>query len=282
MKLFTQISPLNEAISKLKTNRLVIGFVPTMGALHNGHLSLVEMAKKECDVTIVSIFVNPTQFNNKHDLATYPSNFDRDKQMLEESDCDFLFAPSISEIYPQGEVKKSYSFNGLDMIFEGAKRPGHFDGVCTIVHRLLSITQADKAYFGQKDFQQLAIVRQMVNQLKLNTDIVEGPTIRESDGLAMSSRNQLLNSKQRQAAPIIFKTLLEAKQSYGQRPIKAILKTITNTINSQDDMQVDYVDIVNPNNLKSIKSPDYNTQAHILVAVFVGAVRLIDNLALND
>ena len=154
--------------------------------------------------------------------------------------------------------------------------------MCTIVHRLLSITQADKAYFGQKDFQQLAIVRQMVNQLKLNTDIVEGPTIRESDGLAMSSRNQLLNSKQRQAAPIIFKTLLEAKQSYGQRPIKAILKTITNTINSQDDMQVDYVDIVNPNNLKSIKSPDYNTQAHILVAVFVGAVRLIDNLALND
>lgn len=281
MKLFTHTSTLTETISKLKTDGLQIGFVPTMGALHKGHLSLVKKANDECDITIVSIFVNPTQFNNKQDLATYPTNLDKDKVMLKESESDILFAPSVSEIYPNGEVTNTYNLNGLDLVYEGAKRPGHFDGVCTVVHRLLSITQADRAYFGQKDFQQLAIIRQMVNETTLQTKIIEGPTIRESSGLAMSSRNQLLSAHDRKYATIIYKLLTEAKQSYGKRPISDILTTITKTINSQKNMIIDYVDIVNPRNLKPIKSSTHIVEAHILIAVFIGEVRLIDNLALN-
>ena len=282
MKLITHTDALNRVVSNFKNNHLSIGFVPTMGALHEGHLSLVEMAKKQCNISIVSVFVNPTQFNSKSDLSSYPSNIEKDKFLLEQSQCDILFFPSVSEIYPNGEIKNTYFLNGLDKMYEGAKRPGHFDGVCTIVHRLLSLTKADKAYFGQKDFQQLAIVKQLVHQTKLKTQIIEAPTKREHDGLAMSSRNQLLNPQQRKIAPTIYQALVEAKQSYGRLKIDDIIHKVKSRMNTHKEIKLDYVDIVDAQNLKPIKTFDPKVKAYMLIAVFLGKVRLIDNLALND
>lgn len=282
LKVIDDISSLNHSISSSKSNNLCVGLVPTMGALHEGHLSLVKLASTQCDLTIVSLFLNPTQFNDKNDLTNYPSDIESDMTLLENEKCDILFVPNTAEMYPNGLITNSYELNGLDKAFEGAKRDGHFDGVCTIVHRLLKITKADKAFFGQKDFQQLAIIRQLVQTLHLSTDIIAGPTIREKDGLAMSSRNQLLSKSQRQRASIIHEVLLKAKHLYGQLTISAILNQIKEHIDTQAEMILDYVDIVHSHSLEPIKTFDYQDRAHILIAVYVGKVRLIDNLALND
>jgi len=256
--------------------------VPTMGALHEGHLSLVKLAQKDCDLVVCSIFINPTQFNDSNDLENYPITIEEDIKLLEEQSCDILFLPNVTEMYPQGLNTKQYLLNGIDKVLEGRKRPGHFDGVCTIVHRLFSIVKPNTAYFGEKDFQQVAVIRQMVNSLSLPIQINTGKTIREKDGLAKSSRNTLLSTTQRKKAAHVYASLQKIKSLYGKVDCAQLKEMIKDDVNQVQDMQLDYVEIVNPHSFSPLQGQGTNEEAVALIAVFLGKVRLIDNLSLND
>lgn len=282
MDVYKSVKSLKKRISALQVQKLTIGFVPTMGALHDGHLSLVKRAKEESDIVVVSIFVNPTQFNNSDDLENYPITLNEDISLLENKQCDILFCPSTLEMYPNGNITREYSLNGLDTILEGEKRPGHFDGVCTIVHNLFDIVSPNKAFFGEKDFQQLAIIKHLVKTLSLDIEILSCPTVREADGLAKSSRNKLLNSREIELAPLIYKSLKKAKDLYHKKDIMELKAVVKNEIDSCKDMSLDYIEIVNSESLKPIKSKPIHELAYILIAVYLGNVRLIDNLPLND
>ena len=282
MRVLTNINSLNQLLDNSRVNNKIIGFVPTMGALHEGHLSLVKLAQKDCDEIVCSIFINPTQFNDYNDLENYPITIEEDIKLLEEISCDILFLPNITEMYPQGLNTKHYKLNGIDEILEGQKRPGHFDGVCTIVHRLFSILKPNTAYFGEKDFQQVAVIKQMVNSLSLPVQIKTGRTIRDKDGLAKSSRNTLLSTTQRKKATYIYASLQKMKLLYGKVDCAQLKEMIKYDLNLIEDMQLDYLEIVNPHNFKSVKGNDSNEEAVALIAVFLGKVRLIDNLSLND
>ncbi len=270
-----------ELKTKLKKQRTQkkIGFVPTMGALHQGHLSLIQCSKKNNHITIASIFVNPTQFNNKKDLKKYPRDEQKDLQKLETSGCDIVFIPTTEEMYPD-DMQTNYDFKGLDKVMEGKYREGHFNGVAQIVSKLFEIVKPDKAYFGQKDFQQVAIINFLnTNYLKhLNIDIIACDILREDDGLAMSSRNQLLSKEHRIASPIIQKTLSKYIKQYQNYSVKELLKLITDEINRHPLLKVEYIDIVDNKTLKTVNQI-YEGKTTACIAVFAGNVRLIDNVS---
>ena len=282
MQVVKKINSLNQILEKSRIRNKSIGFVPTMGALHAGHLSLVKLAQEDCDIVVCSIFINPTQFNDSSDLENYPSDIEEDILLLEEQSCDILFIPNVQEMYPQGPVTEQYLLNGIDKVLEGRKRPGHFDGVCTIVHRLFSIVKPNTAYFGEKDFQQVAVIRQMVNSLSLPIQINTGKTIREKEGLAKSSRNTLLSTTQRKKAAHVYSSLQKIKSLYGKIDCTQLKEMIKDDLNQVHDMRLDYIEIVNPHTFSPIQGKGTNEEAVALIAVFLGKVRLIDNLSLND
>lgn len=278
MKIIESIKEFQTEIEFLKTEGKTIGFVPTMGALHDGHLALVNQSVTENDCCIVSIFVNPTQFNNPIDLEKYPRDINRDANLLRNVGCDILFAPKASDIYDANELNNRFHFDfgGLDTVMEGRFRPGHFNGVVQIVSKLFDLTQPTKAYFGEKDFQQLAIIHQMVKVMNYTIEIVDCPIVREASGLAMSSRNERLSSEQRLNASEISKVLFESCNFVPKLSPSEIIKTVIDKINLVSGLRVEYFDIVNVTTLLSIKS--WSEPAVGCIAVFCGEVRLIDNI----
>ncbi len=257
-----------------------IGFVPTMGALHQGHISLVERAVCENQTVVTSIFVNPTQFNDAHDLERYPQTLEADLALLEKAGCHLVFAPSVSEVYPEPDTRK-FDFGKLETVMEGKHRPGHFNGVAQVVSKLFEMVNPDKAYFGLKDFQQLAIIKDMVKQLQLNVEIVSCPIVREENGLAMSSRNELLTPEQRENAVGISKTLFGAKELAEGKSVSELKRWAVETINKNPFLNVEYIEIVNSETLQATDNWDEEGTKIICAAVFCGKVRLIDNVVLN-
>lgn len=270
----------NELISLLNTYKSKgkkIGFVPTMGALHEGHLSLVKESKNYSDITVVSIFVNPTQFNDPEDLKRYPRTLNEDIELLKTVDCDVVFAPSVEEIYPEPDTRK-FDFGYLESVMEGAKRPGHFNGVGQVVSRLFDIVKPQKAFFGMKDFQQIAIIKTMVKQLQYDIEIIPCPIIREENGLAKSSRNTLLDENHKKSAPHIYATLKAAKDLTHQMKVSELKKWITDEINQDPYLETEYVEIVDDTTLKIIEDWSQQGRKVACVAVYAGKIRLIDNI----
>lgn len=276
MKLYTTISSFREALEEDQAKGLKIGFVPTMGALHKGHLSLVEIAGTMSDIVVVSIFVNPNQFNDSRDLANYPRTLEADMKLLSTCRCDYLFYPAVEEIYPVPDTR-TFEFGNLETVMEGKFRPGHFNGVAQVVSRLFEIVRPDTAFFGEKDFQQLAIIKDLVRQLKLNIHIVPCQIVREADGLAMSSRNKLLLPQHREEAPLIFRTLQEAKKLSSGKSVAEIKEFVINKINSGSLLKVEYFEIVDDTTLLSIENWSDPGIKVGCIAVFAGKIRLIDN-----
>jgi pantoate--beta-alanine ligase len=281
MKLVSTVSELQSALKDFWTNSQSIGFVPTMGALHEGHLALVDRAGRENDIVVVSIFVNPTQFNDKNDLKRYPRNLEADTEQLSKFKCDFVFAPSVEEVYPFPDTRK-FNFGNLETVMEGRFRPGHFNGVAQVVSRLFEIIKPDSAYFGLKDFQQLAIIKELVRQLKLPIAIIPCEIVRESDGLAKSSRNMLLTPDCRNAAPLIHQTLLKANELKNGKSVEQIKEMVVNDINANPFLEVEYFEIVDETQLLPVISWIEPTQKIGCVAVFAGNVRLIDNIKFDN
>lgn len=279
MEVYEKIIDFQKALEANISDK-TIGFVPTMGALHEGHLSLIKQAKKENDLVVVSIFVNPTQFNNADDLKNYPKTLESDLNWLKADKCDFVLVPNVKEMYPNGEISESFSFDGLEQLMEGEFRPGHFNGVGTIVKRLLEIVNPTNAYFGEKDYQQLLIIKKLVKLLHLKVTIVSCPIFREVHGLAMSSRNELLTSSQRQEALLIFKTLIHIKSNFNKKPLNQLYDDVEIAFKLHPFFKLEYFVIADAETLlpvdKIIKTKSYRA----FIAVFAGNVRLIDNLAL--
>lgn len=278
MEIVAKTNDLQELVQSKKQAKLTVGFVPTMGALHAGHISLVKEAKKDCDVCVVSIFVNPTQFNNLEDLEKYPRTIERDATLLAEAGADIVFAPSVDEIYPEPDTR-IFDFGTLDKVMEGEHRPGHFNGVAQVVSRLFDIVKPTKAYFGEKDFQQLAIIRAMVKQLSLDIEIMPMPILRESSGLALSSRNERLSAEQKEIATNIYKALKGSKdECLGKESVALTIEKVTEKINSIQPLRVEYFDIVDGYTLQSVKNWSDSEYIVGCIAVFCGDVRLIDNI----
>lgn len=276
MKLVSTVQELQSEIQHLAQGRTV-GFVPTMGALHQGHISLVKQAVSENPVVVVSIFVNPTQFNDPADLERYPRTLENDMKLLEPTGCSIVFAPNAKEVYPEPD-KRKFNFGKLEEVMEGKHRPGHFNGVAQVVSRLFDMVKPTKSYFGLKDFQQLAIVKNMVKQLQLPVEIVPCAIIREESGLAMSSRNELLTEEQRKNAAVISETLFKAKELKGQKSVQEITDWVTETINKNPFLDVEYFEIVDDEQLQPVKNWDEDSTKVGCVAVFCGKIRLIDNI----
>ncbi|QTE21601.1 pantoate--beta-alanine ligase [Polaribacter cellanae] len=282
MKEFNNKKDLKRCLLDYKSNNKTIGFVPTMGALHQGHLSLIKKAKKKNDVVVVSIFVNPTQFNNAEDLKKYPKNLEEDIKLLKSVSCDVLFSPSVEEIYAKNIVSTKFNFDGLEHQMEGKFRDGHFDGVGTIVKALFEIVGPDKAYFGQKDFQQLQIIKKMVQKNKLPVKIKGCPIFREEDGLAMSSRNVRLSTEQREIAPFIFKTLKKVNKKFGTKSVSEINEWVENQFKKQPLLTLEYFTIANEKTLETVETEESNKKYRAFIAVFAGKIRLIDNIRLKN
>lgn len=279
MLIFTEIKSLQQKIKSLK-NGTTIGFVPTMGALHEGHLSLVEKAKKENDIVVVSIFVNPTQFDNADDLINYPKTIEKDLSLLKFFNCDIVFTPTPEEIYADDIQSQSFDFDGLEFQMEGKFRVGHFNGVGTIVERLFEVVKPHKAYFGEKDFQQIQIIRKMVEKRNLRVQIISCPIHREKDGLAMSSRNMRLTKEQRAAAPFIYETLKKAKSQFGTKNASEVLKWVENEFKNHPLFTLEYVEIADEETLLPVETKNPTNKYRAFIAVFAGKVRLIDNISL--
>lgn len=277
MKIVSKIQELKDCLARERQQNKKIGFVPTMGALHAGHLSLVKRCAEENDICVVSIFVNPTQFNDKNDLATYPRTLDNDCALLEPTGCDYVFAPTESEMYPKPDTR-TFDFGTVSAVMEGARRPGHFNGVAQIVSKLFYAVEPVNAYFGEKDFQQIAVIRAMVKQLGLPVKINACPILREADGLALSSRNVRLTPEQREKAPLIAQTLKESTNFAAAKSVQEVIDFVVNTINRDPVMRVEYYEIVNGNTMESVKS--WSDADYIVgcVTVYCGEVRLIDNI----
>lgn len=275
MKVFTSVKELRAELDR--TEQSGIGFVPTMGALHAGHRSLVERARRENATVVVSVFVNPTQFNDKNDLRHYPRTPEADRRLLEEAGADFVLMPSVEEIYPE-EDTRIFDFGQIDKVMEGATRPGHFNGVAQVVSRLFDIVRPARAYFGEKDFQQIAVIRAMVRQLNIPVTINACPIVREGDGLALSSRNTRLTPEQRQKAPLIARTLKESTTFVPEKSVQEVIDYVVNTINSDPVMEVEYYEIVDGNTLESIKNWSDTDYPVGCITVYCGEVRLIDNI----
>lgn len=278
MKSFTTVKDLRDALSSCRNG--IVGFVPTMGALHDGHASLVKRARKECDTVVVSVFVNPTQFNDKSDLKSYPRTPEKDAKLLEEAGADFVLFPSVEEIYPEPDTRV-FNFSPIDQVMEGKSRPGHFNGVAQVVSRLFAIVEPTKAYFGEKDFQQIAIVRAMVSQLHMNVEIVDCPIIREKDGLARSSRNTLLDREHREAAPHIYEVLKEAVKKVGTMSPAELTKWVEEAINQNPALKCIYFFAADGKTMQRVESWEESKRIQGCVAVQAGSVRLIDNIRLK-
>jgi len=288
MQIFNKIKDIQKALTDYRFNGKTVGFVPTMGALHKGHISLIEKAKSDNDITVCSIFVNPTQFNDKNDLAKYPRPIEEDKKILAEAGCQVLFAPSAEEIYPgkdmtadSRQLTETIQLGILDKIMEGKHRPGHFNGVMQIVSKLFDIVMPEKAYFGQKDFQQLAIIKSMVHQLNLPVKIVACPIVRENDGLAMSSRNKLLSEEERKVAPLIYRTLINMKKLSSNHALEELKKFVAAELSKCELIHLDYFEIVDVNTLNIPEHFSEVKESVACIAVKLGNIRLIDNIFLN-
>lgn len=274
---FNYITDIQKFLKSEREKGHSVGLVPTMGALHEGHLSLVRRAEKENDIVVASVFVNPVQFNNSTDFEKYPRTPERDIEMLQNAGCDAVFVPSEKEIYPV-PVTDKYDFGDLERVMEGVCRPGHFNGVAIVVRKLFEIVMPNRAYFGEKDFQQQAIIRKLVADLSLNLTIVPCDIVREKDGLAMSSRNMRLTPEERAVAPMIYKVLSEVAALKDSLSPDEMKKSALEKYADIKDFDVEYVEITDETNLKSIKSWDNCKNARIFVALQLGQVRLIDNL----
>lgn len=271
------VSELRETVSKFRNEGKTIGLVPTMGALHEGHLSLVNRCRKENDVVVVSVFVNPTQFNNKEDLRTYPRTEEADRALLESAGCDIAFMPTVEEIYPEPDTRV-FALGRVAEVMEGAMRPGHFNGVAQIVSKLFMFVEPDRAYFGEKDFQQIAVIRSMVKSEGFKLEIVPCPIVREVDGLAKSSRNVRLTPEMRKVAPNIARILNESKEYAKSHTVGETEKYVVDAINSYDGMEIEYYQIVDGISLEHLTSWDETGYAVGCVTVYCGDVRLIDNI----
>ena len=276
MKIVRTIDELKQAVNARRPEGSV-GFVPTMGALHEGHASLIERCRRENATAVVSIFVNPTQFNDKNDLKNYPRTEAEDCALLEVRNVDIAFIPSAEEIYPEPDTRL-FRFGPLEEVMEGEHRPGHFNGVAQVVSKLFSYVMPDKAYFGEKDFQQIAIIKDMVRQLALSVTIVECPIKRAEDGLALSSRNTLLTPEQRAIAPVIYMTLKEAVARKAWSNVEEVQKWVAEQIDSNHTMKTEYFKIVNADTLQDVSSWDEPGNKRGCIAVKVGDIRLIDNI----
>ncbi len=280
MQVVKNIEQLGALISEQKEQNKTIGFVPTMGALHQGHISLVKQAEQECDYIVVSIFVNPTQFNDPSDLEKYPRTLDADLALLETTQCNLVFTPSVETIYPEKDTRV-FNFGSLETVMEGAFRPGHFNGVAQVVSKLFYATKPHKAFFGQKDFQQLAIIRSMTKQLQLPIDIVSCPIVRETNGLAKSSRNCRLSALQFQEASHIYKQLQWAKEQVDKLSPQELKEAVSSRIADNLHLELEYAELADAETLQSINNWNDSVTVVLCVAVFCGEVRLIDNIILK-
>ena len=269
-------------VAAYKKQQKSVGFVPTMGALHKGHLALVERALLENNIVVVSIFVNPTQFNTSEDLVNYPRTLESDIALLSKLSKDLIvFAPTASEIYGDQVKSKRYDFGGLENEMEGKFRPGHFDGVGTVLKHFFTIVQPDKAYFGEKDFQQLQIVKKLVLLEKMSVQVIGCPIYREDSGLALSSRNKRLNKEQFKEAPLIYKILKQVKEDFGTKSVTDLSEWVSEQFDGNSTLELEYFEIAKVSDLKSIKQKQEDTPYRAFIAVFAGKIRLIDNIALN-
>jgi len=282
MEIIRTVSRLGEAVDAARANGSSIGLVPTMGALHAGHRSLVERARNENDIVVVSVFVNPTQFNNADDLRTYPRTEEADSAMLEACGVDYVFMPSVDEVYPEPDTRV-FDLGPVAEVMEGAMRPGHFNGVAQIVSRLFDMVRPTRAYFGEKDFQQIAVIRRMVELEGFDLEIVECPICRHDDGLAMSSRNVRLTPAQRDIAPAIHRTLKSSVEKAENLTLAETRKYVVDELNSMPHMKVEYYEIVDPLTMQPIDSWEapHNRPAVGCVTCYCGEVRLIDNIKYN-
>ncbi len=276
METISTVAELRAAVAKAKENGAKVGLVPTMGALHAGHKSLIDRARRECNFVVVSVFVNPTQFNNANDLQTYPRTVEADCRLLEAAGVDVAFVPSVEEVYPEPDTRQ-FELGSVAEVMEGAMRPGHFNGVCQVVSKLFDFATPDKAYFGEKDFQQIAVIRKMVELINSPVEIIACPIMREPDGLALSSRNVRLSNEQRAAAPQIHEILSENAELAGEgvTDVEALKEMVVTELNAIDGMEVEYYEIVDP---ITLQQTDNISEAVGCVTVWMGDVRLIDNI----
>ena len=278
METITNSEELRRALGS--RNRSGIGFVPTMGALHAGHRSLVERARRECATVVVSVFVNPTQFNDKTDLKNYPRTPEADLRLLEEVGADYVFMPSVEEVYPEPDTR-TFDFGMIDKVMEGATRPGHFKGVAQVVSRLFDLVKPAKAYFGEKDFQQIAVIREMVRQLRIPVEIIPCPIVRGEDGLALSSRNTLLDTDHRTAAPYIYKVLKAAVEKSHQTTPDQLAAWVTAQVESNPLLKVIYFQVVDAATMQQVRTWEESPAIQGCIAVQAGDIRLIDNIKLR-
>lgn len=282
MKIFITKKEIKSYLSSLKEQNKSIGFVPTMGALHQGHLSLIKKAQQKNDLVVVSIFVNPTQFDKKEDLINYPKTIENDTKLLKSVSCDVLFLPSVKEMYADDISSKKFDFDGLEHQMEGKFREGHFDGVGTIVKTLFEIVKPNKAYFGQKDYQQLQIIKKMVKKNRLKVKVKGCPIFREQDGLAMSSRNARLTDAQRKAAPFIYKTLKKVRKKFGTKNATIVTEWVENQFKKHPLLELEYFTIADKKTLEPIQKKESGKKYRAFIAVFAGKIRLIDNIQLKN
>ena len=281
MKVIHTIKDLQAELSVLKAQGKKVGLVPTMGALHAGHESLVKRSVNENEVTVVSVFVNPTQFNDKNDLVKYPRTLDADCKLLEACGATYAFAPSVEEMYPEPDTRQ-FSYAPLDTVMEGAFRPGHFNGVCQIVSKLFEAVKPHRAYFGEKDFQQLAIIREMVRQMQFDLEIVGCPIVREEDGLALSSRNARLSAEERENALKISQTLFKSRTFAATHTVSETLKFVEDAIAAVPGLRLEYFEIVDGNTLQKVDNWNQTSYVVGCITVFCGDVRLIDNIKYKE
>lgn len=283
MILLKTASDLSRTLASRRASGARIGFVPTMGALHPGHLKLVEHSKKNSDTTVVSIFVNPTQFNDANDFAQYPITLEKDIYLLEQAGCDILFLPAIDEIYPRGtSLQEPYALGYLETLLEGKYRPGHFQGVCQVVHRLLELVQPSLLFMGQKDYQQCMVVRQLIHLKQLPVDLRIIPTLRETSGLALSSRNLRLSEKDKEAATAIYRSLQMIRNELRPGNLGSLITRAINEIRAAGFEKIDYVSIASAQDLSEVSNWNGHSPLVALVAAFLNGVRLIDNLPLAE
>ena len=279
MRIFEKVVDLQNELFEVRRQGKTVGLVPTMGALHDGHASLVRQSVQQNDVTVVSVFLNPTQFNDKGDLDRYPRTLDADCKLVEACGADYVFAPSVSEMYPTPDTRH-FEFPPQSTVMEGAKRPGHFNGVCQVVSRLFYITRPNRAYFGEKDWQQIAVVKRLVDFINMNIEIVECPIVRDEDGLAKSSRNSLLSADERAIAPNIYKVLKSSTNEAEKMSVQQLHDKVVADINAIEGLEVEYFDIVDGNTLLPIQSWDDTPYVVGCITVYCGKtpIRLIDHI----
>ncbi|MFL2568341.1 MAG: pantoate--beta-alanine ligase [Flavobacteriales bacterium] len=278
MIIFKEQEELKKHLAKL--NNSLIGFVPTMGALHQGHISLIKKSDNTCNITICSIYVNPTQFNNTDDFLNYPKTIKDDIKILQDNNCDILYCPENTDLYKANEKPGEYNFNGIELYLEGKYRPGHFNGVATIVEKLLNVIKPQKIFFGEKDLQQLMIIKTLVKQKNILTEVIGCPTIREENGLAKSSRNQHLSKIDREHCGVIYKQLTDFKHLFYKMDLGELKKQIITNITSRNKIKIEYLELVNLDTFEPDETPSKKVKYAVCIAVSVSGVRLIDNIIL--